>query len=101
VDAGVAIAIGTDFNPGSCFSESLPMMMTLACLHLKLTPAEALACVTINAAHSLGLAERLGSLEVGKQADLVVWDAPNHAHLAYHFGVPLVQRVLKRGEVVL
>ncbi|MDB5101385.1 MAG: imidazolonepropionase [Cyanobacteria bacterium RYN_339] len=101
IDAGVAIAIGTDFNPGSCFSESLPMMMTLACLHLKLTPAEALACVTINAAHSLGLANRLGSLEPGKQADLVVWDAPNHAHLAYHFGVPLVRSVLKRGEVVL
>jgi imidazolonepropionase len=101
IERGVALAIGTDFNPGSCYSESLPMMLTLACLHLKLTPAEGLACVTINAAHALGLADRLGSLEPGKQADLVVWDAPNYAHLAYHFGVPLTRHVLKRGKLVL
>jgi imidazolonepropionase len=101
IDAGVALAIGTDFNPGSCFSESLPMMMTLACLHLKLTPAETLACVTINAAHALGIADRLGSIEPGKQADLVIWDAPNHAHLSYHFGVSLVRNVIKRGKTVL
>lgn len=101
IDAGVAIAIGTDFNPGSCFSESLPMMMTLACLHLGLTPAEALAAVTINAAHALEVADRLGSLEPGKQADLVIWDAPNHAHIAYHFGVPLVKHVIKRGVLAL
>ncbi|HEY9722227.1 MAG TPA: imidazolonepropionase [Oscillatoriaceae cyanobacterium] len=100
VERGVALALGTDFNPGSCFSESMPMMMTLACLQLKLTPSEALACATINAAHALGLADRLGSLEPGKQADLVLWDAPNHAHLAYHFGVQLTRHVLKRGEVV-
>lgn len=101
IERGVAIAIGTDFNPGSCFTESLPMMMTLAALHLKMTPAEALAATTINAAHALGVADRLGSLEVGKQADLVVWDAPNHMHLAYHFGVTLTRMVLKAGKVVL
>lgn len=100
IERGVAIALGTDFNPGSCFSESMPMMMTLACLQLKLTPAEALAAATINAAHALGAADRLGSLEPGKQADLVVWDAPNHAHLAYHFGVQLTRHVIKRGGVV-
>lgn len=101
IERGVAIAIGTDFNPGSCFTESMPMMMTLAALHLRMTPAEALAACTINAAHALGLADRVGSLEVGKQADLVVWDVPNHMHLAYHFGVQLTRHVLKRGEVVL
>ena len=79
----------------------MPMMMTLAALHLKLTPAEALTAATFNAAHSLGLTDRLGSLEVGKQADLVIWDVPNHAHLAYHFGVQLTRHVIKRGEVVL
>ncbi|MEB3196637.1 MAG: imidazolonepropionase [Candidatus Sericytochromatia bacterium] len=99
--AGAALAIGTDFNPGSCFSESMPMMMTLACLHLSLTPAEALVASTWNAAYSLGLSTRIGSIEVGKQADLVVWDVPNHAHLAYHFAVPLVKHVLKKGQVCL
>jgi imidazolonepropionase len=77
------------------------MMMTLAALHLRMTPAEALAASTINAAHALGLAGTIGSLEVGKQADLVIWDVPNHMHLAYHFGVQLTRHVIKRGEVVL
>jgi imidazolonepropionase len=97
---GVALAIGTDFNPGSCFSESMPMMMTLACLHLKMTPAEALVAATINAAHAIEAADRLGSLEPGKQADVVVWDVPNHAHLAYHFGVQLTRHVIKKGTLV-
>lgn len=101
IERGVAVAIGTDFNPGSCYTESMPMMMTLAALHLRMTPAEALAACTINAAHALGVADRLGSLEVGKQADLVIWDVPNHMHLAYHFGVQLTRHVIKRGEVVL
>ena len=100
VEAGVAIALGTDFNPGSCYSESMPMMMALACLQLKLTPAEALAAATINAAHAIGLGDRLGSLEGGKQADAVVWDVPNHAHLAYHFGVQLTRHVIKKGQVL-
>ena len=98
---GVAVALGTDFNPGSCYSESMTMMMTLACLHLQLTPAEALGAATMNAAHALGRAARVGSLEVGKQADAVVWDVPNHAHLAYHFGVQLTRHVIKKGQVVL
>lgn len=101
VDRGVAIALGTDFNPGSCFSESMPMMMTLACLHLGLTPSEALSAATINAAHAIGRADRIGTLEVGKQADLVIWDVPNHQHLAYHFGVQLTHSVIIGGEVVL
>lgn len=101
LEAGVALALGTDFNPGSCYSESMPLMMTLACLQLKMTPSEALVAATWNAAYSLGMADRIGSLEPGKQADLVLWDAPNHAHLAYHFGVSLVRAVVKKGRVVL
>ncbi len=100
LEAGVAVGLGTDFNPGSCYSESMPLMMTLACLQLKMTPAEALVAATWNAAYSLGLTARIGSVEPGKQADLVLWDAPNHAHLAYHFGVSLVRRVVKKGRVV-
>lgn len=100
IEAGAIVAIGTDFNPGSCFSESLPMMMTLACLHLKMTPAEALTAVTINAAHAIEASDRLGSIEAGKQADLVVWDVPNYRHLSYHFGVPLTRAVIKRGAVL-
>ena len=100
VEAGAIVALGTDFNPGSCYSESMPMMMSLACLHLRLTPSEALVAATVNAAHALGLGDRIGSLEVGKQADLVVWDMPSHTHLPYHFGVTLARTVIKRGEVV-
>ncbi|MEB3328784.1 MAG: imidazolonepropionase [Candidatus Sericytochromatia bacterium] len=100
IEAGAALALGTDFNPGSCYSESMPMMLTLACLHLRLTPSEALTCATLNAAHALGLGGRIGSLEVGKQADLVVWDAPSHHHLPYHFGVSLVRHVIKHGRVL-
>jgi imidazolonepropionase len=76
------------------------MMMTLACLHLRLTPSEALTCATFNAAHAVGLADRIGSLEVGKQADMVVWDMPTHHHLAYHFGVSLARHVIKKGRVL-
>lgn len=100
LEAGVAVGLGTDYNPGSCYSESMPLMMTLACLHLKMTPAEALVAATWNAAYSLGMTDRIGSIEPGKQADLVVWEAPNHAHLAYHFGVSLAQCVIKKGQVV-
>ncbi len=100
IEAGVAIALGTDFNPGSCFSESMPMMMTLAALQYRLTPKEALVAATINAAHAIGKQDTLGTLEIGKQADLVIWDIPSHTHLCYHFGVPLARHVFKKGVQV-
>ena len=75
IDAGVPVALGTDFNPGTSPTPNLPLVMTVACLEMKLSPAEALAAVTINAAHAVGVADEAGSLEPGKAADLVIWRA--------------------------
>jgi imidazolonepropionase len=100
IAAGVPVALATDFNPGSCMTESMPLIMNLACTQMRMLPAEAITAATLNAAWAIGEQERVGSLAVGKQADLVVLDAPNHAHLCYHFGVNLVERVIKNGRVV-
>jgi imidazolonepropionase len=101
VDAGVPVALATDCNPGSSHTESLPAIMALACLGAGLTSEEALVAATLNAAAALGRADRVGSLELGKQADLVVLDAPSPQHLVYHFGVNLVRHVVKAGRVVV
>jgi imidazolonepropionase len=100
VELGVPIAIATDFNPGSCYSESLPLMLSFACTQLKLSPAEALVGATINAAHAVALADRIGSLEAGKQADMILWDADDYRMIPYHMGVNLVRTVIKRGRIV-
>ena len=101
IDRGVPVALATDFNPGTSPTASLPLAMTVACLELKLTPDEALAAVTINAAHALGLGDEIGSLEPGKVADLVVWRVPTTTQLPYWPGASLVRTVIKRGRVVL
>jgi imidazolonepropionase len=101
VAEGVPVALATDCNPGSSHTESMPMIMALACLGAGLSAAEALTAATLNAAAALGRAHRVGSLEVGKQADLVVLDAPSSAHLVYHFGVNLVRHVVKKGRLVV
>jgi imidazolonepropionase len=100
IDSGVPVALGTDFNPGTSPTPSLPLVMTVACLSLKLSPAEALAAVTINAAQALGMADEIGSIEPGKQADLVVWRVPSAAQIPYWPGADLVRTVVKRGRVV-
>jgi imidazolonepropionase len=100
IEAGVPVALATDCNPGSSHTESMPMILVLAVLQLGLTIDEALTAATLNAACCLGLGERLGSIEVGKQADLVLLDAPNHLHLAYHYGINPVKAVIKAGKVV-
>lgn len=100
IEAGVAVAIGTDFNPGTCYTQSMPAILNLACVRLRMTPEEALAAATINAAHSLGLADKIGSIEAGKQADLLVCDLPNLRHLAYEFGRNPVEIVVKKGKIV-
>jgi imidazolonepropionase len=99
VDAGAAVAIATDFNPGSAFCESLPLVCSLACTQLHLAPAEALAACTVNAAHVLGLADRRGRVAPGYDADLVVLDAPDWRHLTYHLGGDLVAAVVRRGAL--
>lgn len=101
IAAGLPVAISTDFNPGSCMTESLPMIMTLACLHLQMTPVEALIAATLHAARALALGNQIGSLEVGKQADAVLWEADSVNEIPYHFGVNLVHAVFKKGRVVL
>ena len=100
IDAGVAVAIASDFNPGSCMSYSMPMMMTIACTHMKMTPAEALVASTLNGAAALGLSATHGSIEVGKQADLLVADCPDYRHLAYHFGTNHIRSTIKNGTLL-
>jgi len=101
VEAGVPVALATDCNPGSSHTESLPTIAQLACLGAGMSTAEALTALTLNAAAALGQAHRLGSVEPGKQADLVVLEAPSYQHLVYHFGVNLVRHVVKAGKVVV
>jgi len=100
IDQGVPIALGTDFNPGTSPAPNLHLVVSLGVLRLGLTPAEALAAVTVNAAHALGLGDTHGSIEPGRQADLVVWDVPAHAQIPYWLGADLVRTVIKRGSVV-
>ncbi|MGA8941273.1 MAG: imidazolonepropionase [Thermoactinomyces sp.] len=100
IDRGVPVALATDCNPGSSPTESLPFIMNLACFQMKMTPQEVIAAVTINAAHAIGRAQEIGSLETGKQADLVVMDSPNVASLQVHYGVNPVERVMKKGNWV-
>lgn len=101
VDAGVPVAIGTDFNPGTSPSPSLPLAMSMACINLGLSPDEALAAVTINAARALLLDDEIGSLEPGKAADITIWRVASSAQIAYHPGADLVRTVIKRGRPVL
>jgi imidazolonepropionase len=99
VDAGAAVALATDFNPGSAFCESLPLVCSVACTQLRLSPAEALGACTVNAAHVLRCADRIGRLAPGYRADAVLLDAPDWRYLAYHVGGPVVKAVLRAGRV--
>ncbi|MFC0335903.1 imidazolonepropionase [Paenibacillus sepulcri] len=101
IEAGVPVALSTDRNPGSSPTESLPFMMNLACLTMRMTPAEALTACTINAAHAIGRADRIGSIEAGKQADLVIFDASNIEYMQYHYAVNLTETVIKKGVPVI
>ena len=100
VEAGVPVAIGSDFNPGSCPSLNLQLAMNLGCLKYRLTPEEALTAVTLNGAAAIGLAGRVGSVEQGKQADLVIWEAPDLNYVFYRMGSNLAGTVIKKGRVV-
>lgn len=101
IEAGVPVALSTDRNPGSSPTESLPFIMNLACLTMKMTPEEVLAASTINAAHAIGRAKDIGSIEAGKNADLVLFDAPNYQTLQYNYAVNRVDTVMKAGKIVV
>jgi imidazolonepropionase len=100
IDAGVPVALGTDYNAGSCLSESMPMAMSTAVLQMKIEPEEAINAATVNAAHSMGRGDLAGSLEPGKQADIIILEIPDYREWLYHFGVNLVEKVVKKGRIV-
>jgi imidazolonepropionase len=101
IDRGIPVALATDFNPGTSPTASLPLAMSIACLSLKLTPSEALAAVTVNAAAALGIGDEVGSIESGRQADLAIWSVPTHRQIPYWPAADLVRAVVKKGRVVL
>jgi len=100
IDSGVPVALASDFNPGSCMSFSMPLMMTIACTHMKMTPEEAISACTLNSAAALSLSREYGSLEVGKKADLIMYDIPNYRYLPYHFGSNHVAMIVKHGTIL-
>jgi imidazolonepropionase len=100
IDLGVPIALATDLNP-NCWTASMQMIITLACYNMRLSPAEALTAATINSACAIQRQDEIGSIEVGKKGDLIIFDVPNHQFLAYQFGVNLVSEVIKNGKIVV
>jgi imidazolonepropionase len=100
IDSGCAVALATDFNPGSCFSESIPLVAALAALYMNLSPEEIVTALTLNAAAALGRAQVIGSLDPGKQGDVVILENPSYRFIPYHLGVSTVEKVIKKGRLV-
>lgn len=101
IDQGCAVALATDFNPGSCFTFSIPLIMALATLQVGLTPEEAVSAMTLNGAAALGRADKVGSLDVGKAGDAVILGYPSYLFLPYHIGINIVEKVVKGGRLVV
>lgn len=101
IDAGCIVALATDLNPGSSFTASVPLLFALACIYMQLTPEEAVTAFTLNSAAALGRADRIGSIDPGKQGDLLLLQFPSYKFLPYHVGMNIVERVIKKGEVVV
>ncbi len=100
IDAGAAVALATDFNPGTSPTCSMPVILSLACAQMRMTPAEAIAAATINGAFAAGRAGRCGSIETGKDADFVIFDVPDYREIPYHFGVNPVATTIRRGKII-
>jgi len=101
MEKGVRVAIATDYNPGTCPTENLQSIMTFACFGMKMTPEEIIKGMTLNAAYGVDKVMEIGSLEAGKKADMVIFDAPNLEYIIYHFGINHVSTVIKNGETVV
>mgnify|MGYP001051473479 CR=1 FL=1 len=101
IDEGISVAISTDFNPGTCMIRAVPVIIGLACLQTKMSIEEAITASTLHAAYALNQADKIGSLEEGKQADAIILKVPSYKHLPYQFGTNLVEKVIKRGKVVI
>ncbi len=97
IDSGCAVALATDLNPGSSFTNSIPLLFALACIYMQLSPEEAVTALTINGAAAVGRAESIGSIDVGKQGDLVILEFPSYKFLPYHIGMNIVEKVVKNG----
>jgi len=101
IEKGLPVALATDFNPGTCPTESMQMMLSLACLKMDMTPAQAINAATINAAYAVGMPHRIGSIETGKQADMIILDIRDYNQLPYYFGINHVETVIKKGKLVV
>jgi imidazolonepropionase len=100
IDSNCALALATDFNPGSCFTESIPLVFALATLYMNISTEEALSALTINAAAALDRADKIGSIDAGKQGDLIILEFPSYNYIPYHVGVSTVEKVIKQGNLV-
>ncbi len=100
IDSGCAVALATDLNPGSSFTNSIPLLFALACIYMQLSPEEAVTALTINGAAAVGCADKIGSIDIGKQGDLVILEYPSYKFLPYHIGMNIVEKVIKKGEVI-
>ncbi len=100
IDQGCAVALATDFNPGSCFTESIPLIFVLATLYMGITTEEAVTALTINGAASVDRADRIGSIDVGKAGDVIILEFPSYKYIPYHIGVSCVEKVIKNGNLV-
>jgi imidazolonepropionase len=99
IEADAILALATDCNPGTSWNESMQFAIALSCRYMGLTPAQAIAASTINAAYAIRRADTIGSIEVGKQADMLILSVPDYRHLGYRYGTNLVKQVIKRGQV--
>ena len=101
IDNNIPVAIATDFNPGSCMSENIQLMMSFAAQKMKMTIEEIINAVTINAAAALSISNETGSIETGKNADILIFDMKDYRHLIYHFGVNMIEKIIIKGKLIL
>jgi imidazolonepropionase len=100
IEAGLPVALATDYNPGSSFTQNMNLILSIACTQMKMTPAETIAAATLNSARAIDVDKQTGSLEKGKKADIILLDIPNYQYIPYHYGMNHVKMVFRHGELV-